>query len=193
MVSAVSGPRAGASRYLPAEDSYLLGEALESCGARGGGACLEIGFGTAAVLAGVSERFGLAVGTDVIGLPEARLAKAPRIEVVLADRASCFRDKAFDLVFFNPPYLPSGQVEDRAVDAGRGGMEVPFAFLDEALRVMKDDGETMVLLSDHGDLESFVSRCRGLGLSVERAAGRRLFFETLVVFRVRKRSRARLG
>jgi release factor glutamine methyltransferase len=182
-VSAALGPRVEPSRYLPAEDTRLLGEALEPWR---GDSCLEIGFGSGAVLAGVSGRFRLAVGTDVIGVEEARLARSPLMDLVLTDRAGCFRDGVFDLVFFNPPYLPSGRVEDDAVDGGRGGMEVPFRFLGEALRVLKRSGSVIVLLSDKGDLDSFVSRCGGAGLSVERVVEKRVFFERLVVFRLHR-------
>jgi release factor glutamine methyltransferase len=160
-----------------------LEEALGHCE---GDACLEMGFGSGAALASVSGRFGLAVGTDILGIQEAKLGRDPLVELVLADRARCFRDGVFDLVFFNPPYLPSARVEDQAVDGGRGGIEVPFSFLEEALRVLKAEGSIMVLLSDKGDLGSFLSRSAGLGLMAELAAERRLFFERLAVFRFKR-------
>ncbi len=78
-------------RYLPSDDTRLLKQALAS---RRGGSCLEIGFGSGAVLASVSVRFRIAVGTDVMGLADARLARSPSVDLVLADRARCFRDGA---------------------------------------------------------------------------------------------------
>lgn len=173
----------GQRRYLPAEDTYLLRDALEHAG---GGCCLEMGFGSGAVLSSVSARFGLAVGTDLLSLGDAKLAMRPPLQLVLADRAMCFRDGAFDLVFFNPPYIPSSQTEDRAVDGGPTGVEVPSLFLDEGLRVLKEDGMIVALLSDEGDVGGFLSRCRELGLEVERIAEKKLFFESLFVFRMRR-------
>ncbi len=170
--------REGRSRYLPAEDTYLLRDALAPFA---GESCLEIGFGSGAVLAGVSERFRLSVGTDVIGLAEARLASGPGVELVLADRATCFRDGVFDLVFFNPPYLPSRTIEDKAVDGGPTGVEVPILFLEEGLRVLGEGGTIVALLSTEGDLGSFLSHCRILGLAVDSVAEKRLFYETLSV------------
>lgn len=175
--------RPGRTRYLPAEDTQLLKEAV---GPFSGGACLEIGFGSGAVLSSVSGRFERAVGTDVIGLDDAKLARAPGVDLVLADRAAPFRDGVFDLVFFNPPYLPSGPVEDEAVDGGPTGVEVPISFLDEALRVLREDGTMVALLSTEGDEESFLSRCTDLDLNVEPIATRRLFYETLSVFMIRR-------
>jgi release factor glutamine methyltransferase len=127
----------------------------------------------------------MVVGTDILTPGQALLAKGPA-EVVLADRASCFRERAFDVVAFNPPYLPSGAINDAAVDGGPGGVEVPMAFLDDALRVVKEGGTIVVLLSDHGDLDTFLSRCAALGLSVKEEATSRLFYESLVVYVIRR-------
>jgi release factor glutamine methyltransferase len=176
-------PHGGRRRYLPAEDTYALRDALEQFT---GGSCLEIGFGSGAVLASASKRFRLAVGTDIIGLEDAKLARGSGAELVLADRAICFRDGAFDLVFFNPPYLPSAGIEDVAVDGGPSGAEAPISFLEEGLRVMSEGGTIVALLSDEGDLESFFARCRALGLEVESLAERKLFYETLSVFALRR-------
>jgi len=176
-------PPAGRPRYLPAEDTYLLRGALEPFS---GESCLEIGFGSGVVLASVSGRFRLAVGTDVVALEEARLASGPLVELVLADRATCFRDGAFDLVFFNPPYLPSWPIEDKAVDGGPTGVEVPVSFLEEGLRVLREAGTIVALLSTEGDPESFLSHCENLGLAVEKVTEKRLFYETLSVLTIRR-------
>jgi release factor glutamine methyltransferase len=156
-----------------------------------GGSCLEIGFGSGAVLASASPRFELAVGTDVLALADAKLAAGPRVELVLADRATCFRDGVFDVVFFNPPYLPSGQDEDRTVDGGPTGVEVPVSFLEEGLRVLRAGGTIVALLSTEGDLQSFLSHCSNLGLEVETVAEKRLFYETLSVLTMRRGGEAR--
>ena len=175
--------QADRARYLPAEDTYLLRDALRSCA---GEACLEIGFGTATVISSVSERFRLAVGTDIIGVTEAKLALSSKVDLVLSDRAKCFRDASFDLVFFNPPYLPAMKVEDRAVDGGPTGVEVPISFLEDALRVLRGDGAITVLLSDKGDLKAFAEHCEGMGLVVEQVSQKRIFYETLFVFRLKR-------
>jgi release factor glutamine methyltransferase len=179
-------PPEGHPRYLPAEDTRLLTEALRPFS---GGSCLEIGFGSGAVLDSVSGRFALAVGTDVCPLEEARFAAGKEYQLVLADRATCFREGVFDLVFFNPPYLPSEQMEDEAVDGGPTGVEVPISFLEEGLRVLKEEeeeGTIVALLSTEGDTASFLQHCSNLGLSVESVIEERVFYETLSVFTIRR-------
>jgi release factor glutamine methyltransferase len=176
-------PSDAGTRYLPDEDTRLLKGALERFS---GMSCLEIGFGSGAVISSVAGRFALAVGTDIVALGEAKLAGDPRVELVIADRASCFRDGIFDLVFFNPPYLPSWPIEDATVDGGPSGVEVPLSFLQEGLRVLEEDGTIVALLSTEGDLESFLSHCNDLGLEVESMTEKRLFYETLAVFTIRR-------
>jgi release factor glutamine methyltransferase len=170
--------------YLPAEDTLLLRKALEGFK---GDACLEIGFGSGVVLRDMAARFRLAAGTDITGLEESESARSPGIDLVLANKATCFRDQVFDLVFFNPPYLPSQGIEDKAVDGGRGGIEVANSFLEDGLRAMKTDGAVVALMSDKGDLRSFVDRCEKSGAEIEEIAQEKLFYERLVVFKIRRR------
>ena len=169
--------------YLPSVDTATLARALRSYR---GKTCLEIGFGSGAVLQSLAPRFEMAVGTDVLSLAQAVASKGDA-EVVLADRATCFREAVFDLVAFNPPYLPSEGIEDRTVDGGKGGLEVPLAFLEEGLRVMKPDGRAVLLLSDEADLTEFKRVCERMGLMVEERARESLFFENLFVFEVTRR------
>jgi methylase of polypeptide subunit release factors len=144
------------------------------------------------VISSVSERFEIAAATDVISMEQAGLARAPRVDLVLADRASCFREGSFELVFFNPPYVPSPTIEDRTVDGGPSGTEVPTSFLEEAVRVLRSDGGAIfVLLSDEDDLQLFAARCSAMGLGIaEKVAEKKLFYETLIVFRLAKKGGA---
>jgi release factor glutamine methyltransferase len=167
-------------RYLPAEDTELLIRVLSRYTAH---RFLEIGFGSGAVLRSVGSRFPIAAGTDILTLPEARLS-GPFSNLILADRATCFRDGVFDLVAFNPPYLPSEEVLDAAVDGGTGGIERPLAFLREALRVARADGVVLALLSDRADITAFESACASMGLSCRQVASEELFYEKISVFEI---------
>jgi release factor glutamine methyltransferase len=167
--------------YLPSQDTATLARALR---AYSGERFLEIGFGSGAVLASVLPRFGTVVGTDIVSVRQAASAKG-EAEVVVCDRATCFRPGCFDVVAFNPPYLPSETIEDRTVDGGAGGIDVPMAFLEEALRVLKPDGSVVLLLSNESDVEGFERACVKMGLRIAEKARTDLFFERLLVFEVR--------
>ncbi len=168
--------------YLPSDDTAMLARELAS---HRGESCLEIGFGSGAILESISPRFETVVGTDIVSVADAVAAKGSA-EVVLADRAACFRERTFDLVAFNPPYLPSNGIEDATVDGGRGGLEVPLAFLEDALRVLRPGGTVVALLSDEADLDGFIRACKERGLRIEEKARTKLFYESLVVFSIRR-------
>jgi release factor glutamine methyltransferase len=172
--------------YLPAEDTTTLARVLRSYS---GASCLEIGFGSGAILSTLVPRFQLVVGTDVLSLQQAVSAAraSTGAEVVLADRATCFRDGVFDLVVFNPPYLPSESIEDRTVDGGKEGLEVPLAFLDEAFRVLTRGGKVVTILSSEASLDEFGIESETRGLVLEEKSRTALFFENLVVFEVRRK------
>ena len=107
------------SPYIAAEDSELLRSVIASYS---GSSCLEIGAGNGGGLLELANRFSLAVGTDLV-LPRVSDWSGKGAEFVLTDVASCLRDRSFDLVAFNPPYLATDSVEDRATDGGSDAMK----------------------------------------------------------------------
>ena len=58
---------------------------------------------------------------------------------------------------------------------------------------MRKDGTIVALLSSEGDLESFLSHCDDLGLEVESIMEKKLFYETLSVFTIRRGAAGRAG
>ncbi|HVB12834.1 MAG TPA: hypothetical protein VNE86_06850, partial [Nitrososphaerales archaeon] len=112
--------------YLYSDDSQLMGFALSQL--VGGGSFLEIGVGNGGNQKFVKGKFDLVVGTDIVKLKEVKLEN-PFAELIMADRASCFRSSVFDVIAFNPPYVPSETIVDRKVDGGPNGVEVPLGFL----------------------------------------------------------------
>jgi len=163
--------------YISSEDSALLRSALHGLS---GGSCLEIGAGNCGNLLDLRRRFELVVGTDLLR-PTTSDWRGKGIEFVLADAASCLRHDAFDLVAFNPPYLDLEVSEDRAVEGGKG-LEVPKAFLREALRTVKQTGKIVFLLNDAADVGEFEELCSQKSFVLNRVAARRVFFEELAVY-----------
>ena len=162
--------------YLASEDSALLKKALEG---RSGGRFLEIGAGNGGNLVQTAERFRLAVGTDLVR-PSMADWKEKGTNFVLADGASCMREGEFDLVAFNPPYVP-GPVEDRTVDGGTS-LEAPKKFLREALRAVKKGGEVVFVLNDAARIEEFDQIAREGGFRLRPLASKKLFFEELTAY-----------
>ncbi len=91
-------------------------------------------------------------------------------------------DGVFDVIVFNPPYLP-GAGGDQRLDGGEGGIEVADRFLMDAPRHLKDCGRVYLLLSSLSDIAAL--RERHHGWVWELVGEKRLFFETLYVYRLR--------
>jgi release factor glutamine methyltransferase len=166
--------------YLSSDDSALLRIALKGYA---GEACLEIGAGNGGGLIELAKGFRLTVGTDILR-PSDSSWRRDSVDFVLADAASCFRDHCFELVAFNPPYLPSEGLADRAVDGGDGGEAVTFRFLDEAMRVTKLEGRIVLLLSSENALAPIKRICERNGFSMKRLEAKHLFYETLSVYEI---------
>ena len=135
--------------YQPAEDSWLLAQAAKN-EAKPFDRILEIGVGSGAV----SEEFSkthFVVGTDIN--PHAvRLAGTKGIHVIRTNLFSglCTR---FDLILFNPPYLPTKPEErvddwlEYALDGGEDGCDTIERFFAQAQSYLTDNGRVLVLLS----------------------------------------------
>jgi release factor glutamine methyltransferase len=163
--------------YISSEDSALLRSTLQGLS---GGSCLEIGAGNCGNLLELRRGFERVVGTDLLR-PATSDWRGKGIEFVLTDAASCLRSDAFDLVAFNPPYLAVEVSGDRAVEGGKG-LEVPKAFMREALRTVKQTGKIVFILNNEAEVGVFEELCSEKSFVLKRLAARRVFFEELTVY-----------
>lgn len=163
--------------YLASEDSALLREVLKT---RSGESALEIGAGNGGNLIVLSDGYRNAVGTDIVR-PRMTDWRASGADFLLADGASCLRPASFDLVAFNPPYLPVEVIDDSSTEGGVD-LEVPMKFLREALRTVKPTGRIVMLLNDQAPVERFEAECSRHGFSLAKVASQHLFFEELSVY-----------
>jgi len=166
--------------YIYAEDSAFLGEFLSAFEKSGN--YLEIGVGNGGNILVALGKFGSVVGTDLLNLISLRRAVPRSAELIQADRANCFRPNVFDVIAFNPPYVPTGKIFDLATDGGIDGMEVPLKFLSSALKALKPNGIVVMLLSSENSLDSLNDYCEVNHLDLRRVDKKSLFFETLFLF-----------
>lgn len=172
------------SNYVYSDDSRIFGKVLSQL--EPGESFLEIGVGNGGNQQVVRGKFDLVVGTDIINLKETK-RKNPDCELVMADRATCFRKSTFDVVAFNPPYVPSEDIVDKTVDGGLTGVEIPIEFLKSAQDVVKSTGRIFVLLSSEGSMKKFQEFCERSNLTIRKLDETAIFFEKLTVYELKLR------
>ncbi len=170
------------SVYQPDDDTFLLLDCLHVVG---GERMLEVGCGSG-ILSIHCARAG-AVVTAVDLSPQAvectrRNAMRNGVEIgVFQSDLFSMVNSVFDLIVFNPPYLPvkEGGELARAWSGGQGGVEVVSRFLDDVLPYMAVDGRVTLLLSTKMDQEVLSAHLNRF--MIRTLARRSFFFEELRV------------
>ncbi len=172
----------GFDSYEPAEDTFLLTDAIRRYSNK---ITLEIGVGSGYITAEICKRNPFVVGTEINekALKEAQIRlkslNFDNFELVLCDGASAFREECFDLIVFNPPYLPSGKIVYRNVEGGKEGIEVTERFIEQSLRVISKSGLMVFILSTLSNYEKIIRMLRKMNFKVRRIGKRKLFFEEI--------------
>ena len=174
--------------YAPSDDSFLMVGAIPT-GNLAGKNVLDLGTGSGVLGLYCALQGALVTLSDIdgIALQHAReAAKSLGVDLDTA-KSDLFSNvcETFDLVLFNPPYLPSVTVKDRAIDGGLMGADVIRRFLLELPNHLKKDGTALMLVSSMNDIPSLVQEYSEFEFSS--VAKRPLFFEELQVLRVRFR------
>lgn len=135
--------------YQVAEDTLLLLEAARE-EVRPGELVLEIGTGSGHIALTLSCTATI-VATDIN--PHAvRAARMKGVEVVRADLLNGISGR-FDLILFNPPYLPTRDEEriddwfEYALDGGESGREVIELFVRQISSALAPGGRILLLIS----------------------------------------------
>lgn len=174
--------------YQPAEDTFLLLNAA-LVEARPEDRAIEIGCGKALISREVASKVRSFLATD-INPYAVKLAKEYGLEAV---RADLFRgiEAEFDLVIFNPPYLPTTEEEriegwlNCALDGGITGRDIISRFLKDLKNHLSPRGRALLLVSSATGLEEVKEMARSEGLEATEVASDRYFFEQLCVIKLR--------
>ncbi|MGA2240098.1 MAG: HemK2/MTQ2 family protein methyltransferase [Candidatus Bathyarchaeia archaeon] len=183
----------GAITYEPREDSFLMLEALAESSLHGL-RVLDMGTGSG-ILATYCARRGADVTASDIDIEAIRALQLTSdrmgisIKLVTCDLFSEIPER-FDIVVFNPPYLPSSTIGDRTTDGGKHGTEVISRFLDELTQHLVGNGRGMLVVSSLNDPEGLMMRHPGLSFRTVRE--RSLFFERLFVLEAKVRQASSL-
>nr|WP_236610417.1 HemK2/MTQ2 family protein methyltransferase [Methanosphaerula palustris] len=174
--------------YQPEADTLLLCRVACST-AMPDDRVLEVGTGSGYVAAALKDCCTV-VGLDIN--PHAVMAaKARGVEVVRSDLCAGFRGP-FDLILFNPPYLPTLPEEriddwlEYALDGGLTGRDVIARFAAEVGRVLAPEGRILLLISSLTGYDEVAAIFTGLGFQIIRAADEQVCDELLSVLCIRR-------
>jgi len=177
--------------YSPEADTLMLLDAA-SAEARPGDRVLEVGTGSGLIAAEMA-RIARVVATDIN--PHAVLcAGRAGVEVVRTDLFAGIRGP-FDLVLFNPPYLPT-QPEERvddwleyALDGGKSGRAVIERFARSVGDVLAPEGRLLLLISSLTGLDEVQELFAGQGYSAGIALQQDVEDEVLYVLKILRNGR----
>lgn len=170
--------------YEPGEDSFLLKEHLEEM-ALEGKKVLEIGTGSGILAFTAAEKSAevSAVDINTEGLERAREESEERdleIDFIESDLFENI-EGLFDLIIFNPPYLPREKkdIGDEEIwSGGEKGVEVSKKFLRQVNSYLEDEAEALIVLSSKSEYEELVKE-----FSLEIVEEKKLWFEVLYLAR----------
>jgi release factor glutamine methyltransferase len=171
--------------YDPGDDSFLLVDAALK-EVRPGEKVLEIGTGSGIVSLFIKDIADV-VATDIN--PRAALnARLNGVQVIRTDlfNGICAR---FNLVIFNPPYLPTIDEErlnswlNRAFDGGPTGRSEIERFLRNADDILAPGGRVLMVISSLTSVDETKKMFEEHGFSVETISSKKVSFENLIVLK----------
>lgn len=172
--------------YQPAEDSALLaGVVVDNVAA--GDRVLEVGTGSGWVAEQLEHETDTSVYASDINPFACAAARDRGVAAIRANMLDPFVERSFDVVCFNPPYLPTDPDEEwddwmeHALSGGPDGRRLVVPFLSALRRVLAVDGRGYLLISSLTGYDEVVSIAAEAGLRAESIREESYPFETLFV------------
>jgi len=128
--------------YMPEEDSFLLAKFVREYAK---GKVLDMGVGSGILMEAALEKNSNVKGVD-IDKEAVEYCKKKKLDVSYSDLFSNVKEK-FDLIIFNPPYLPEDEIKDKDLIGGKKGYELIERFFLEVDKYLNENGKILILFS----------------------------------------------
>lgn len=175
--------------YEPSDDSYFLNLELKEFLSNKNKKIKILDMGTGSgIQAETCKKLGF---VDVLAIDINKYAvkniKNKGINSNVSDLFSNINKKEkFDLIIFNPPYLPDDKNEPKPsklnTTGGKYGYEIIIKFLKQAKKFMNKNARILLLFSSLSHPEVILKKSRELGYNFILLNKKKLFFEELFVY-----------
>ena len=177
--------------YYPADDSFLLAENLE-IDKQNKVLDLGTGCGLLAIIAADTAQHVIAIDINPLAIKNtkynANLNKT-KVETLLGNLFDPIKGK-FDLIIFNPPYLPSemnsNDIEEKSWNGGMNGRLILDQFLKEVDNFLESDGKIQFVQSSLANIDQTLEKLKSLNFIPKIIARKKFFYEKLVVIKAWK-------
>lgn len=178
--------------YEPREDSFLLLEAVKRY-AKGSVLDMGTGSGILALKAAKKAKRVLAVDVDKNAVKSLKNRinknKIKNVEVKYSDLFSNIKNKKFDVIIFNPPYLPQDKgIKDRTIYGGKKGYELIEKFFSAVNEYLKNTSIILVVFSSITNRNKVDEIISDYCFEFKEIKQKHIFFETFYVYLVKKSS-----
>ncbi|RLE41532.1 hypothetical protein DRJ48_05375 [Candidatus Woesearchaeota archaeon] len=170
--------------YEPREDSFLLLKYIKDYSKDK--KVLDLGTGSG-ILAEEALKYAkevVAADIDEEAVFYAQKQLGNNVKVVCSDLFENIPGK-FDLILFNPPYLPSSKYSSVATDGGKQGHETIARFLASAKQHLNPGGVILMVFSSLTNKERVDQAIRLFKFKAKLLETKKLFFETLYLYEIR--------
>ncbi len=169
--------------YSPREDSYLL--QVQVAKYTKNKSFLDMGAGS-----GIQSETAINAGAKSviaadINLKSINFIKSKALDAIHSDLFSNIEGR-FDLIAFNPPYLPQDKEEDKesqqVTTGGKRGDELIIRFLKQAKQYLNKDGKILLLISSLTPIKKILALIKKLKMNKKKLSEKKLFMEKLEVW-----------
>lgn len=181
-----------ANGYFPREDSWLLGKSVQECAQEiRGKKTLDMGCGSgiqtaALLLAGAREVTCADLNPHALKTAKKMVDSHFPDANVNYVQSDLFASLSFhyDVIVFNPPYVPSDKIKWIETDGGKHGRQIIDAFLEKLPEHLNPKGICLLLQTSLNGMERTKTKLKKMGLHHSIIARQKLDFEELWVWKI---------